>query len=255
MLSLKRRIRNKVSIVFHEKARAPKRFLFRGVVLALVFHLLILFVFQIRVKYVDEDSSTEAPTVFLDPEETLVSLLTEPSEDICSKVTKDLHLIHNPFTFQIPDLPIFEEDSSLPHLIFQKVMLLPWSLSSSLSPSSQIIHAYPLKITLNGDLEHMILINDGFSLFKKASHDSLFCSPFFAESRPCVEFRIEIAAETTKITKATCIRELIDKRLQEVAEKILYSLRFASKKEAVRGVVTLQFSGTFDTIAPFLRNV
>lgn len=260
MLRLKRRSHNKISIVVRKNARAPKRFLFRGFLFAILFHLCLLFLFQIRVQYVDEKATEAAPVVLLDSEEGLVSVLTAPEEEYAEKLTKELHLSNNFFTSfheQEPSLEDREESFHEPKLL--PISLLPWSLSDSLSPSHYSVRAYPLKIFLRDQLRKLYFVDDASQLFQKASYETLFTSPFFAESQPKVTFRVDISLSTGKITKVACFRELVDKRLQEIALKLLQTFRFASTRseevDSVSGEIELQFSGTYDSIEPTLGRV
>jgi len=260
MLRLKKRSHNKISIVIRKNARAPKRYLFRGFLFAIFFHLCLLFLFQIRVQYVEKDTKEEAPMVLLEPEESLISVLTESSgfeEDFPEKLTKELHLSQNVFMPQAESsLPLEEPEESSAPLTPPTISLLPWSFSDGLSPSRYTVKAYPLKITLGDQLKKLYFIDDGAELFQKASYDSLFTSPFFAESQPKVGFRIDISLKTGKITRIECLRELVDKRLQEIAVKLLRTFRFASAKqessELLSGEIELQFAGTYDSIEPLL---
>ena len=260
MLRLKRRSSNAVSIVVHAKTRPPRRYLFRGIMFALLFHIVLLFFFQIRVQYVEEDASqTNAPMVYLDLDDE-PSILTEEfssAEDFAGKLTRELHLRKNPFSCA-PEIVSYDEAPPTIELSrAPAVTLLPWSLSDSLSPSHYTLHAYPLKITLRNQLRKLYFVNDGSELFKKATYETIFTTPFFTETQPKVDFRIDVSLKTGKITRLICLRELVDKRLQEIALKLLETFQFASTRnedsDIVSGEIVLQFCGTFETIEPLLK--
>lgn len=260
MLRLKRRSRDKISIVLHEKAKAPKRYLRRGFIFAFLFHLCILLFFQIRVEYVEKEGAQEnAPLVLLDTEENLISILTEEApymEDYAAKLTRELHLSQNIFTCPQEQFPCLEVENPAEQEPISPVILLPWSLSDALSPSHYPVNAYPIKVVLRDQLRRLYFIDDGSELFRKASYNSLFNTPFFAESQPRVHFHVEVSLKTGKITHIICPRELVDKRLQGLALKLLNAFRFGSarkeKDPLVRGEIILQFFGTFDSIEPLL---
>jgi hypothetical protein len=231
-------------------------------VFALLFHLCLLFLFQIRVQYVEKGESQDAPMVLLDPEESLISVLTESAsveEEFPAKLANKLHLTQNLFVHgQDIAVPVEENEESSGQSKAPPVALLPWSFSDTLSPSRYSVHAYPLKITLQDQLKKLYFIDDGSDLFQEASYDSLFTSPFFAEVQPRVDFRIDVSLETGQITHFTCLKELVDKRLQEVAIRLVRTFRFGStqqeQKEYISGIIELQFAGTYDSIEPILRD-
>lgn len=260
MLRLKRCSRDKVSIVLHEKAKAPKRYLRRGFLFAFLFHLCILLFFQIRVEYVEKEGPQEnAPVVLLDAEENLISILTEEApymEDYAAKLTRELHLSRNLFTFTQEQFPYLEVENLPEKGGIPPVILLPWSLSDALSPAHYSVNAYPIKVVLRDQLRRLYFIDDGSELFRKATYNSLFNSPFFAESQPRVHFHVDVSLKTGKITHIICSRELVNKRLQGLALNLLTTFRFGSthkeKESVLRGEIILQFCGTFDSIEPLL---
>jgi hypothetical protein len=139
---------------------------------------------------------------------------------------------------------------------FLPIVNLPWSFSDALAPSHHICRVYPLKITLHQDLRSLQLSDDSSRLFRKASLSTLLSTPAFSETRPLVEFKVDVSTATGKISNAVCLRELIDKRLQGIAQHIVKHLRFCphqeERKPTISGVLAIQFSGTFDTISTLL---
>jgi hypothetical protein len=137
---------------------------------------------------------------------------------------------------------------------FLPIINLPWSLYDDLAPSHHLCRVYPLKITLHQDLRSLQLTDDASRLFRKATFETLFYTPAFSETQPKVEFKIDVSLATGKIVHSTCVRELLDKRLQGVAQHIVKCLRFSPSKEqrTISGIIALQFAGTFDTIGTLL---
>ena len=139
---------------------------------------------------------------------------------------------------------------------FGKIPSLAWSLVDEHSPCRYMSRVYPLKIFLGSALRSSHLIEDGSTLFCPAAHETLLSTYAFAELIPKVEFKIDVDAASGKITHIVCIKELVDKRLQGFAEIFLKILRFApfsTKKRMITGLISVQFAGSFDRIAPLVE--
>ena len=266
MLRLKRHSTDKVSISWKERTSPSKRLVGRGFFYSFLIHFVMLFVFQIRTTYFDSSVASPTPTVFIDSEESSIAVLTDDEsvgDDPRQRITNQLHLTNTSIATTIHAVPP-SHNQMLSAILpiqdvrrdFLPVFTLPWSLSDELSPSHHNHRTYPVKIILHHDLRELDLTNDGAHLFKKASLDSLFTTPSFSETQPKVEFKIDVSAESGRIIQSTCLRELCDKRLQNIAQQILRSIRFAPSqkpsKEIVSGVLAIQFSGTFETMSALL---
>jgi hypothetical protein len=226
----------------------------------------MVMLFQIRVHYIEIPGASPVPTVFLDIEESSVAILTDMrngDEDPRYRLTREMHLTNSTLANSIFAVHAsyaqslsFIHSSQNQKREFLPIINLPWSFSDDASPSHHIYRAYPLKVTLHQNLRALHLADDGSRLFRKASFETLFCTPAFSETQPRVEFKVEVALATGKIMLATCVRELTDKRLQGVAQRLVKCLRFSPSQETIEkttsGILTLQFAGTFDMISTLL---
>ena len=227
----------------------------------------MVILFQIRINYVDIHGPLPTPTVFLDTEESSVAVLSDMKtgdEDPRLRLAREMHMAHLPGTTSISALhPSYVQSVSPTHSSvdqkteFLPILNLPWSFSDDLSPSQHVCRVYPLKISLHEALRSLQLIEDGSRLFRRASFETLFCTPAFSETQPLVEFKVEVIGATGKIVQATCLRELTDKRLQGLAQSLIKHLRFCpfteSKEKTISGILAIQFAGTFDMISNLLE--
>lgn len=223
----------------------------------------MLLAFQIRASYFGSSSTTPAPTVYLDPEDGSLAVMADArtvDEDPRVRITRQIHLADEAIVSTIhPTLPTgaLSANASSKTPDFLSIPSLPWSFLDDLAPSRHIHRVYPLRLSFHQDLRSLTLTNDGSSLFQKASDESIFITPSFSETNPSVEFSLQVETQTGCLIKAVCLRELFDKRLQHLAQQIVDSLRFAPlpghKDSTISGVMTLQFSGTYDTIGPFVE--
>ena len=264
MLRLKRSPTTGVSIVWRERTGPSKRLIAKGFLCSLLIHLTMLLAFQIRTRFFDATPNTPTPTVLLDAEDGTIALLSDPrgtDEDPRLLFSRHMHLTDKACVSTIHALP---PGKALPAEQLKGSMVslpplhnLPWNFSDEHAPSRYTYRIYPLKLSLHEGLRSLRLADDGSRLFRKVTSDSIFITPSFSETHPTVEFSLKVSAKTGEVTKATCLRELFDKRLQTIAQQIINAIHFEPitnpTDPTISGVVALHFSGTYDSISPFLE--
>ena len=263
MLRLKRSPTTGVSIVWRERTGPSKRLIAKALFYSLLIHVVMLLAFQIRAKFFDASSNTSVPMVLLEAEDGTIALLNDPrgsNEDPRLTVSRQLHLADEAMVSTMHALPLNQSlptDPAPSTLNLPPLHILPWGFSDECAPSRYPYRVYPLTITLHEGLRPLRLTDDGSRIFKKVTPDSIYITPSFSETHPTVEFSLHVASKTGHVTKAICLRELFDKRLQAVAQQVVSKLRFApdedAKEPTVSGVVALHFSGTYESISPFLE--
>lgn len=107
-------------------------------------------------------------------------------------------------------------------------------------------------------LRHLSIIDDGSSLFKKSSVQTLLNAPLFTEPTAKIDFAVNISPSTGKIQKAICLKEPYDKRFQTIASRLLRKMQFhtggiALEKNVWTGTISIQFYGTFEKIVSLLE--
>lgn len=266
MLRLKRSPTTGVSIVWRERTGPSKRLIAKGFLCSLLIHLTMLFAFQIRTRFFDATSNnTPTPMVLLDAEDGTIALLSEPKgadEDPRLSFSRHMHLTDKACIATMhalspgKSLPANQHSSS--PMSLPPLHNLPWNFSDEYAPSRYTYRVYPLKLSLHEGLRSLRLTDDGSRIFRKVTSDSIFITPSFSETHPTVEFSLKVSTTTGEVTKATCLRELFDKRLQTVAQQIIKAIHFEPienpKDQTTSGIIALHFSGTYDSICPFLED-
>ena len=244
------------------KTRLFRRLLIKGISFSIFFHIGLFLLFQIkRIPHMDTVSSPS--TVFLsqiDPSITILSPKKPQDEDPRQKYAREFGLDTSFVPDQIaPLIPTALVASTTSHNESALIHpLLPWTFSDEYAPSAMQCRVYPIKITLHSSLRHLSFIDDGSLFFKKSSPQTLLHAPIFAQATPKVNFNVDISPITGKITKSVCTKEPFDKRLQEIASRILQKIQFHTGKSAFRkniwtGEISLQFYGTFETITSLIE--
>ena len=262
MLRLKRSSTTGVSIIWRERTGPSKRLIAKGFLCSLLIHLVMFLGFQIRAQLIGTSSAAPTPQVFLDSEEGAIALLSSSKnsdEDPRLSLTRHLHLTDEVIASAaraVPRTRSLPTDRLPATMPLPPLYALPWGFFDECAPSRYVYRVYPLKISLHEGVRSLRLADDGSRLFRKVTSDSIFITPSFSETHPTVEFFIDVAAATGQVVKASCIRELVDKRLQLVAHRVVTALHFEpveSSQPTLSGIVALHFSGTYDSISPFVE--
>ncbi|MDB6080818.1 MAG: hypothetical protein JWO53_90 [Chlamydiia bacterium] len=109
---------------------------------------------------------------------------------------------------------------------------------------------YPLKIHLTKALSCMKLIEDGSSLFKKRESHSMRYASY------PIEYTIKVSSKTGTVVTWKRKKELIDKKLQAQADRLIQELRFSASSSSdslVGGKVVIVFTCTGDELERMLQ--
>jgi len=262
MLRLKRHFQ-KISLIWSDGGSPSKKSLKKAFKISVMVHLALFLIFQIEVPFIEIEASTPTPMVFLDAEDNSIALLADDRRDtdFRQRLCTERFLVNPVLTKRIGALSVEGIPTALlssrgPQMPTVSGALVPWRFSDECAPSKHTIRVYPLKLTLQHNLRGLQLLDDGSRLFRAASHDTFFSTPTFAEVLPQVDFRVSVSLRTGRVKSIICQKELVDKRLQGLAEFFLKSLRFVNDEKAegeVSGELSIQFAGTFERISSLLH--
>ncbi len=238
--------------------------------LSLVFHAILFSLFHITVWLPFEPQThMYTPSIAIDADS--FSSLNGSSVSFHQKIQEDLYgdLLHVAYSshgnvtgsefYAIHDIPalsgILEENDSTDRTLLLPP-IVPWIEKRETIPSLTPIRTYPIKLTLYYGIKELEMISDASEFFTPATEASIAVTSQFCHTKPTVEFFVTVDEETGKISSLSCVKELVDKRLQSLAIKILKSLRFRlheyHQKRLLSGMISLQFNGIFETIRPYV---
>jgi|GEM_PF-6506800 len=219
----------------------------RAIFYSLLFHALVFGLF--RVKFIDHSEGV-AKTSSL-----AVSIEMEPEQEL--PVTKT-----HEFLAPSADLTKFPGVSSnwddlICNELFEKTHLAPIAeirLSDDMAaPKAGKDPFFPLRIRSAKKIKALHLIEDGSSLFKEKSIDesAAFSYPLYTYS---ITYTVKIAGQSGKIVEWFRRGELLDKTLQECADKIIETIRFAPTQEAeIKGHIWLEFLCNGEELERYLK--
>lgn len=256
MFRLRKTDDKKISVGIVRRTDTPTKIFIAALSCSLLLHSSGLLFFRVKQTYPTVSRQVPTPIVFTAYEGTTADLFPSPQayEHPFQKVLQEFHLIDfSKRSYSIPPVePTFT--NSLPPL--PRIPTVPWELVDHLSTPRHEVRTYPIKINLHRDLHNLRLVDDASSCFRLATNETLFASSEFSESHPKVEFYVDIDSSSGQIVQALCHKELIDKRLQDLAEVLLKKLKFVpidgKRKEKISGRLSMQFAGTFDVIGPLI---
>jgi hypothetical protein len=116
---------------------------------------------------------------------------------------------------------------------------------------------YPLRLQISGDAASLSIIEDGSILFKEraAKHKTTLFK--LATNTFPIEYRIVVSSESGTIIQWSRKKELLDKQLQNCADKLIHMIRFAPRpwpgKKAIRGKLWIIFACTGHELREYLR--
>jgi hypothetical protein len=110
---------------------------------------------------------------------------------------------------------------------------------------------YPLRLEFTTALSKLKLLEDGSSLFKEKS------ASFSRQKIPfaffTIAYNVKISGQTGKITEWKRKRELLDKKLQVCADRIIDQIQFAPfQLTSLRGKIWIVFECSGDEISEYL---
>jgi hypothetical protein len=124
-------------------------------------------------------------------------------------------------------------------------------LTSTIVPLNYRVRLYPLQIKCSSNLKVLKLIDDGSSLFKEQHPSNIY--PFTSSHYP-IEYNVQVAGSTGKIVSFNPKKELIDKELQEVADRLMQRLSFAPREDKLyTGSISLHFCCSGEKIGEYLQ--
>ncbi len=234
-----------------EKSPFLDRALFQALFWSLIIHLVLFATFRIRLNdFLDTKIEMKPLNVAIEPERadeanTTLDIQNRDSYDPLTLVTlqldpdecKMMHLAQNPVASET-EIAFSDDDLSelTPELSYTPTM-------------------YPLQLKLSSELKALSLINDGSSLFKeKGQKDRL--GPFMlAANHLSIDYTVTIDGKSGRVIRSDRSQVLLDKKLQQVADKIVNMIAFKPFSEKSRtGRITIVFCCTGDEIKSFMND-
>jgi len=214
--------------------------LLQALIYSLMAHIVLFGTFKIRLNDYQETAQEMTPVdVAIDFEEpaTEAGVFEGPQVD-----TSDLF-----FTNSIAYLP--ELDPSAPIDAFSDEELVEQE-----PKERSRIKMYPLQLKLSQSLKNLELLDDGSSLFRNKEPYETMSIFTLAPHHFAIDYKLYVQGLTGTLERFERKGELLDKRLQAVADKIVNKIRFCPYSEkSITGSITLTFFCTGDDIKGYLE--
>ena len=243
------------------------RALQRAFLYSVLFHALLFGVFRIKLLAIPLTPAILNPVeVALDAEkieenfqETVAiapneERITAPMNDqsLLTIPVDSFHLINN-FLFQAtttpsPTLIVNNDETELLSLLSQEKSELDVKYKERL---------YPLQLELSGDIAHLAIIEDGSILFKERTIKHKAATFKLATNVFPIDYRVVVSNQSGAIIQWSRKKELLDKNLQNCADKLIQTIRFVPKpwaeKETIRGKLWIIFACTGNELKEYLQ--
>lgn len=113
---------------------------------------------------------------------------------------------------------------------------------------------YPIRFQISGSLKNKHIISDGSHLFRKSTSSETNALLRLKTTSRSIMYQIEIDGKTGKVIEWKRKRELIDKKLQAFADRLLDEITFeASSSDVKRGSIRIIFDCTGDELTQYLE--
>jgi hypothetical protein len=115
-------------------------------------------------------------------------------------------------------------------------------------------HVYPLKLRLSKPLAKLKLIEDGSHLFKPKEINQKTAALSFSTTCYPIAYTIKVSGESGKVVSWKRKKELIDKKMQSCADKLIETLVFGpSKEKEIKGKIWITFACPEDELVRYLK--
>lgn len=196
---------------------------------SLVLHLVLVGCFRIRLFDFGQEPLAFSPVTLVVENDPAVSTLILDSDE--------------------KKLPFVSIDEISPQTAETRRKIQEVAMTSCEYPSQ----SYPLKIKYSQNLKQLLLIEDGSHLFKDSSSFSQKEVALLKSQKFTIEYRIKVDGSTGTLFSWKRTRELLDKKLQRIADKIISSLRFIPYKQSLSGKLWLTFYCTGEELSSYLK--
>jgi len=241
----------KVRVRFGAKNRIFDRPLQRALLYSFLFHALLFGLFRIQYNNLDDRDEVEmAPIqVAIEQEYDASGTIADVQEE------HEVQLL--PFDQNIiAQFSQFDREKVL-YELFSGQKEFRKNEDSSLSQKATIDwgeRLYPLHLKLSHALQKLTLIDDGSSSFcLKGPRDS--SAEFeLATSHYPITYHVTVAGQTGKIVRSSRKKELLDKRLQLLADALLEKIVFRPfEKKEVEGRITVVFHASGNVVEAMIQ--
>ena len=251
MLKLERNPSTKhIAIRLKEKKAFVDRPFFIALVYSVLFHLIVFGFFKVQMGDPHEAVSE------LDPIE--VAMLSDKAEDqeipdLVGQVQIETQGDQNDLRISLS--PNIEIEPKFPHLSHEAPPLanliaastfsydddeplkeytkdLAWTPKKEGSPLNWRSRIYPLCLKFSDNLQPLVLLEDGSRLFKEKS-PRMKNSLFSTSGLTSLEYNVKIHAQSGKIEKYSCKKDLQNMNLEQYGNLIIRSLRFAPTSSSI----------------------
>lgn len=215
----------------------------QALIYSLVFHLMLFGTFRIRLSDFQEYTPQMHPLdVAIDSEKTEVDN-TNTSQHVDKSALFLANLDADEHT-QI-NLALLQDDSDFDdEALKELVPKLEWSPKM-----------YPLKLKLSNSFKDLILVDDASSLFRNKKPQETLARFVLAPHHFTIEYKVSVDGSSGHIINRVRKEELLDKRLQTVADRIIGTIKFLPFNEKERsGSITITFCCTGDEITKYMHS-
>ncbi len=254
-----------VEIRINEKRSFFDRHLRQAFTYSLLFHALLFGLFRIKFSQIHETAEAFRPVqVAVDNEkieenaQQAIAEVADTPINLAPHSTQALLARSWPFNFDQALSSVLLSPSSDAYetedVIESSEMLLQESAKLDQLKIRFSEHVYPLTLKLSKKLSRLQLIEDGHELFRLKAKTLADAHLLLATTSYPISYKVHILGKTGKVILWDRKKELIDKQLQEYADKIVQTLTFEPfAEDEIKGRIQIIFKCDGQKIQEFLQ--
>jgi hypothetical protein len=206
----------------------PNRILLQALIYSLLIHAVLVLCFRIRLfDFRSEPVAFTPAKLFVDDEPVASASIIQEKLKTAPTVFLDELTEHT------------EESRSQIQALFVQDIAFP-------------DQGYPLRIKCSPSLKPLLLIEDGSHLFKHMTSPHQQEVSLLSCRKFTIEYSVDVDGTTGKLSSWSRTRELLDKELQQIADKIVSELRFAPHKKSLSGKLWINFYCSGEELQDYL---
>jgi hypothetical protein len=248
MLRLKRLPKDRVTIYIQDKSRTLDIRFWRSLFYSLLFHVIVFGSIRIEYLRIHESTIPLVPVeVAIDnaPEEMVIA---DTGDLENARQKKFIHLAAHysevPYIKKTNEFDLAAQLQALQNspLILSQAATHHESPLPAAPPSSYPEKCYPMRIELTSGLQELQLVRDGSILFRQKKTTDML-SKLKLTTRPLfIDYEVRVCGNSGKIIGWKRTHELLDKKLQELADRIIQEIGFGKQApDTQTGVIRLIF--------------
>jgi hypothetical protein len=237
----------KIEVRFLPKPRMVDRPLQRALLYSFLFHALLFGLFRIQYSDLHEREP------FFQPIQVAIEADTESKAVVADVVHEEKKTLLAIDKQKLTEAPLFEREKAIYDLVSEPPYdsLDTFALLTKIDMSQKL---YPMRLKLSSKLSKLELLEDGSCFFRKKEKTDRIARLQLAYAHYPITYHVTVDGASGKVIHSSRTKELLDKKLQVLADAIIDKIQFfPSEEQQVSGRLSIIFYADSEEIEEMLQ--